>query len=430
MVAFVAPHLVRELGFEKASLGLLFSAGLVGMMIGAGAGGFIADRVGRRSGLIVGCALFGAATLAMLSTTTLSTMALCRFVAGVGMGAALATALALAAEFAPQRLRGRVIALVGMATPMGSIVPGLLTATLVPSLGWHVLLVIGGAVPLLLAAALLRCLPESIKYLALHPRRHEELLRTLGRVAPGLAWAPSSPPVGSAAGTAVSPLQLLSGGLAPLTLLLWLLLFCGAMALYLINSWLPLVLENVGLSARAAGAFSALFGAGGLVGILGVALLFRRAGALLLPTMFLIAVPFLLGTVRFDTPRLGLFICLLVPGIALGAIMVLCNVIPGIVYPTAVRATGVGLVLAAGRVGAIAGPLVGAAVFALDLPPQRIFAVAALPLALGAVGAIALALICYRRYGGIDLREASLPRDARRADPVPHASPTSGVGHP
>jgi AAHS family 4-hydroxybenzoate transporter-like MFS transporter len=407
VIAFVAPHLVEELAFDKTHLGFLFSAGLLGMMIGGALGGWMGDRRGRRFTIVSGCLLFGIATLAMLHAVTLVQMAVCRVIIGIGMGAALATAVALAAEFAPTKLRGRVIALVGMATPFGSIMPALLTASVVPTLGWRVLLIIGGVLPVLLAIVIARKLPESIEYLAPRPGRQGELMAILRRIDPAREWT-SALAAGAATRGAPKPLslaRLFAQGLAPITLLVWALLFTSSMALYLINNWMPIVLQNVGLSTRQVGVVSSLFFTGGLIGILGVAAWFSRAGISLLPAMFVIAVPFLLSTMAFDSPETTFIVCVLVPGVALGAILALCNMVSGLVYPTDVRATGIGLALAAGRLGAVAGPLVGTAVLALDLPAQRIFAASAIPMVVGAVAAIALTLLCRRRFGGFQLRD-------------------------
>lgn len=412
VMAFVASHLVDEFSFDKTNLGFLFSAGLLGMMVGGALGGWVSDRRGRRFTIVSGCLLFGIATLVMLQAVTLEQIAVCRITIGIGMGAALAAAVALAAEFAPMALRGRVIALVGMATPLGSIMPAILTAILVPTFGWRALLIVGGILPVLLAIVIARKLPESIEYLALRTSRQSELMAVLRRIDPTRDWV--APALAAAKATrgipkSLSAARLFEEGLAPITLLVWTLLFTSSMALYLINNWMPIVLQNVGLSTRQVGVVSGLFFTGGLVGILGVVAWFSRAGISLLPAMFTVAVPFLLSTMAFDSPETAFILCVLVPGVALGAILALCNMVSGLVYPTDVRATGIGLALAAGRLGAVAGPLVGTAVLALDLPAQRIFAASAIPMVIGAVAAIALALLCRRRFGGFQLREARGP---------------------
>jgi AAHS family 4-hydroxybenzoate transporter-like MFS transporter len=148
-----------------------------------------------------------------------------------------------------------------------------------------------------------------------------------------------------------------------------------------------------------------MWAVGGLVGGLGVVALLSRGGVALLAVMFLVAVPFL-AFMAWDLSPSLLIACVLIAGITVGAIQIGANTLVGLLYQTGVRVTGVGWALGVGRIGAILGPVVGSAVFALQLPPREMFGLSAVPMAIGALAAIFLAILCYRRFGGLQFDEA------------------------
>ena len=418
VIAFMAPELVKEFGHGNASLGFVFSAGLVGMAMGGPLGGWVGDRHGRRLPMAASCLVFGFATLAMLQATTVPHLVSCRLVVGIGLGAALSTAVAITAEFAPRRMRSRVLALVSTCVPLGAVLPGVLTATLVPAYGWRLLVVVGGGLPVLLAIVLLWRMPESLKYQALRPAFHARLSELLRRLGAESQWVAGTAGPGDERVQSVSPTRLFSDGLAAITLSMWLLFFVNAMALYLVISWLPLVLQSLGMSIQQAGQAAAMFSAASLVGGLVVASLIARFGVALLPAMFAIAMPLLVMFATLDLSRAAIVACILIPGAAFGALQVGCFTVTGMLYPTSVRATGTGWALSVGRIGAIAGPIFGAAVLALQLPPQQMFGFATVPMAIGAIGGVVLAVLCHRRFGSlhVDDRAARSAGAARPAE--------------
>jgi AAHS family 4-hydroxybenzoate transporter-like MFS transporter len=85
------------------------------------------------------------------------------------------------------------------------------------------------------------------------------------------------------------------------------------------------------------------------------------------------------------------------------------NAAAGLLYPPPVKSRGVGWALAVGRIGSIAGPLLGGLMLALGLPLQQLFALAALPMLAGALAALALARACRRRFGSHRIDDATVP---------------------
>lgn len=428
VIALMAPELVREFAFPAASLGIVFSAGLAGMALGAPLGGWIGDRYGRKLPITASCCLFGSATLAMLAATSIVQLVACRFVVGIGLGVAMTSAIAICAEFAPARMRSRVMALVSTAVPVGAIIPGVLSATLVPIFGWRLLVVVGGILPILLAALFIRTMPESIKYLVLRPALHGRLVALLRWLDRDFRWVPGSAAVVEEQSSAGSVPQLFQNGFAAITVSMWVLFFVNALALYLILSWLPLILRDLGVGEGATGRVAAMFSTAGMIGGLLVAALITRAGVLLLPVLFAVAAPFLLGFAVRDLSYTGIILCVLVPGLASGGLQVATMTIVGTLYPTRIRASGIGWAVAAGRMGAIVGPLVGAVVYSLHLPPQRMFTFAAIPMAIGALGATLLSILCVRRFGSFQVDRPDRRDGAvlTRSSPEPNNHPARG----
>ena len=235
----------------------------------------------------------------------------------------------------------------------------------------------------------------------MRPEFHARLSALLKRLGTGLQWVPGPADLRDERARSVSPARLFGDGLAPITLSIWVLFFVNAMALYLVISWLPLVLQSLGMSIQQAGQTTAMFSAAGLIGGLLVASLIARVGVALLPAMFMTAIPLLLMFATMELSHAAIVVCVLIPGISFGALQVACFTVTGMLYPTSVRATGAGWALSVGRIGAIFGPIVGAAVFALQLPPQQMIGFATIPMIFGAIGGIALAVLCYRRFGSL-----------------------------
>ena len=221
----------------------------------------VGDRYGRRLPMLTSCFVFGCATLAMLVATSLAQLAACRFVVGVGLGVALSTAIAIAADFALKKIRSRILALVSTCVPCGAILPGVLTAALVPAYGWRLLVIVGGGLPVLLAIVLTLKMPESPRYQALRPEFHARLSALLERLDAGLQWVPGPAGLRDERARSVSPSRLFGDGLAAITVSMWVLFFVNAMALYLVISWLPLVLQSLGMSIQQAGQTTAMFSA-------------------------------------------------------------------------------------------------------------------------------------------------------------------------
>ena len=418
---FAAPSLVHDWHLEASVFGPVFSASLWGIAFGAPLLGWVGDRFGRRVAIIAGCILYGVSTLAMAAAHDLDQMFVLRVITGIGLGGLMPNTIALSSELSPKRWRATLVVLMFTGITLGSGTPGPVAAWLVPVYGWQVLFVIGGLVPLLVAACLPFVLPESIKFLALHPERRPELLRIARRLRPELTIADDARfEMATVAHARANPLEIFRGGLAAITPLLWVCFVMVLMSNYFLNSWMPLLFQESGLSPKSAALTSSLYHVGGTIGGLLLSVLLDRFGFVVTAVLLAIAVPSI--------------VLIGVPGTSVGALAIAStiagfgvlggqfgnNASAGLLYPTAVRSIGVGLAFAIGRAGGIAGPLVGGMLLQRHWPMQDLFKAAACPMAIGAVAAIVLARLCYVRYGGLTLDDT--PVAAAQAAPDRAAS--------
>lgn len=131
--------------------------------------------------IIYSCVAFGAGTLLTLPVDSLTFLLVLRFLTGLGLGSALPNAIGLASEYAPRPRRAMIVMFVGSGISPGAIAAGMAAAQLISPFGWRAVFVVGGVLPLLLAVALWRALPESLCFAAVVPHGQEakRLLRKL-----------------------------------------------------------------------------------------------------------------------------------------------------------------------------------------------------------------------------------------------------------
>jgi MFS transporter, AAHS family, 4-hydroxybenzoate transporter len=399
IAAFAGPGILKEWHLSGSELGVLFSSSLAAGFIGPPLFGFLSDKFGRKRVVVCGIYVFGIFTLAAALAANLGEMIAARVFAGVALGGTLPIVVTLNNEFAPARVRATLVVLIFMGVTFGGGLPGFVATKLVGEYGWRVLFWIGGFAPLVIATILALALPESIKFLALRPHRRGELVALLKRLRPDLVIEPDTQFVisGEENRTRFSMPALFEGRLAVLTPLFWISNGVAVMSLYFMNQWLPTVLSTSGVSVGQAAIATTLFQFGGtLAGLVSMRFLDTR-GFIPVPVLFACAIPIVasVGIPGLSPYALlalvaGAGFCIL--GLQFGNIAT-----EGNIYPTYIRAWGVGSNFAAGRIGGALGPLLGGFAFSAKLPAQQIFLVATLPLIVGLIATLAIVPL-YRRH--------------------------------
>ena len=182
LLGIAVPAMMRDWAVPRGAFRAVLASGMIGMMIGGALAGLIGDRMGRRFALIGSVLIFGILTAAVALVESLWALGALRFLAGLGLGGAMPNAAALASEYVPRRYRPFAITLTIVCVPLGGTLAALVAGYVMPIFGWRSLFALGGMLPLVVAAVLMRFLPESPRYLARHPERWPELERILRQV--------------------------------------------------------------------------------------------------------------------------------------------------------------------------------------------------------------------------------------------------------
>ena len=377
---FVAPALANTFSLSAADLSVFFAIGLVGLMLGALIVSPLADRIGRRWVILVSVFVFGLSSLATAASPSIVVLDLLRFVAGVGIGGALPTAVALTCEYSPHKRRSLMVVVMFNGFILGALTVGLLSARLVPTLGWQSIFIIAGMVAMFLVPILEAALPESPRFLAAREDRRVETVSLLLHLDPTLQIGEHTRLVSNEEVTRdKSVAALFREGRTRTTLLLWVISFMSLLDLFLVAYWLPTEVRALGAPVGLALLVGALFQVGGLTGTVFGWMADRFGAGAGLSCAYLFGAICVAG-VGFAGSSLPL-VMLAVFGAGSGILggQTTSNAVTAIAYPTDIRSTGVGWATGLGRVGSIIGPLLAGGLVAMSVPPQYIFYVAAVP---------------------------------------------------
>lgn len=405
-VAIIAPDISKALHIDRATLGLAFSAGLIGVAMGSPLFGYLGDRSGRKRNIVLCCTLYGMFSLATVAVASVRGLIVLRFLTGLSLGGAMPNVYVLAAEFAPKNFRAAFAVLAGMGVTLGAASAGPVYAALAPRYGWPGVFYVGAGAPIAIALGVYVFVPESIKFLALRGDRRAEVLRLARRIRPDLAIGERTafvvPPK---LRTRLVPDALFRDGFAAITVLLWTVFLMQNFTNFFVNMWMPTVLRENGMASQQAALAQSTYFLGANFGVVTMALLLGRFGFAAIAGMVLVYLPMIAA---IGTPWLSgwsLAGVVFVAGLCNGAIYAGLGAAAALLYPTAMRANGAGWALGIGRIGAIIGPAIGGALLARHLSTQHIFSVLLLPLGIAIVAAAALALRSYHRFKGLRLRE-------------------------
>ncbi|MDF2640851.1 MAG: 4-hydroxybenzoate transporter [Pseudomonas sp.] len=387
-MGFIAPALSQEWGINRASLGPVMSAALIGMVFGALGSGPLADRFGRKVVLVVSVSLFGLFSLASAYSTTLDQLLILRLLTGLGLGAAMPNATTLLSEYTPERIRSLLVTSMFCGFNLGMACGGFVSAKMIPSLGWQSLLLLGGILPLVLAVVLMLWLPESARFLVVRNRGAERVRKVLAPIGPGevgLAKDFSVPEQKTVSSRNVFKV-IFSGTYSAGTLLLWLTYFMGLVIVYLLTSWLPTLMRESGASMEQSAFIGALFQFGGVLSAVGVGWAMDRFNphkvigvAYALAGVFAWLVGQSLGNVAV------LATLVLVAGMCINGAQSAMPSLAARFYPTQGRATGVSWMLGIGRFGAILGAWAGATLLGLGWSFEQVLTALVVPAALAAL---------------------------------------------
>ncbi len=357
LLGIVIPTLMREWGVARSAFAPVVSLGYLGMMIGGAIAGVAGDRFGRRTALLASMAVFGAMTLAAVTATAPAALGWLRLLAGIGLGGAMPNAAALVAEFVPLRERPIAVTVTIVCVPLGATIAGLLGIRLLPLVGWRLLFLAGGVVPLAAAIVLWRLLPESPRFLARDRSRRPELARTLGRMGHRVDDGATFVDATERAVERASIRALFRSDFRVDTIALWGAFFCCLLAVYSGFSWLTTLLSGAGFTPSSANTGITAFNLGGVAGALAGGIVIARAGSrismLSMTAAAIVAAAVLSRTTLSPASGVAIIGWLTLLGAMINGVQTTMYALAAHVYPGPIRATGVGTAVAFGRIGAI-----------------------------------------------------------------------------
>jgi AAHS family 4-hydroxybenzoate transporter-like MFS transporter len=386
-IGVAAPTMASSLHIAQSELGALFSAALLGLMLGACGLGPLADRIGRRGVLSGSIALFGAFTLCTAFAATLPQLLLFRAFAGIGLGGAMPSFISLAAEYTPRSRRRHVVALLWTGFPLGGVLVGLLAPHVIAAHGWRALFMIGGALPLGLSVILLYALPESVAFLVARNAPWQDVRDLLLRISPSAEIGADNHVVTRhTASLDARVWTLFQRGRGYTTVLLWASYFTTFLMLVTSTAWTPVLLERAGIDRSDAAMGVALFASGSVIGTPLAGVLLARFGARrVLPTVLLCGALAIGATGQAGASPALVLACLTCAGFCLGAASSGLIALAPLLYPTDIRSTAIGWATGWGRFGSFVGPLVIGMLVARGWHIDDMFAALGMPALWGAL---------------------------------------------
>lgn len=417
MMGYVLPAIAKSLGVAPAAVTPVVVSGLVGLMLGALIFGIVADRVGRKTVIIFCLLLFGVGMLLTPLAGTVRGLAQWRFLTGLGLGGAMPLAIALTAEYSPQKSRATVVMTMFFGFSLGAAVAGFATAALVQRWGWQAVFYAGGALPILYAPVLAAALPESIRVLALRGTEGARLARLVSRL---------DPEAGVSAATRFTLREEKAEGVpvrhlfrerrAASTVLLWVMFFMNLLCLFFLATWLPTVIARSGLALGFAAIATAMMQIGGCIGTLCFGPLIDRLGAFLVLGCVYVGAALFIALIGLSGAwQLAIVLTAFGAGFCVVGGQNAMNAVASTLYPTYIRSTGVGWALGIGRIGTMVGSALGGLLLALKLPNPTMFAIAAVPALVAAAATFALGRAERRRQEAVG-GAAYAPRRAPAAE--------------
>ncbi len=389
LMSYAAPVLAESWDISGAALGIVFSAALVGMTLGCLAIAPLADVIGRRKMILVALIIITTGMLISGASQTIFQLAAARVYTGLGIGAIIASMAAMVAEYSSDKHRNFCVALLQAGYPIGAVLTGFVSAEVMPLHGWRPMFIGATIVSALMLPIVYFLLPESLEHIA--KRQPKNALDTINKTLIKMGYKASKklPPKPETISSGTSVKSLFSNGRAVSTLMLWCGVMLGFFTLYFVISWIPKIAMDAGLPLEKAIYAGTAYNLGAFAGSIFLGWISARYGLQKMIFLF-----FVLAAVSM----------MLFASISMNVIMILfCAFVIGItlnggfngffptaarLYPTELRATGVGWAVGAGRAGAVAGPMVGGYLLQSGASLTLTFSIFSISLILGGIAAL------------------------------------------
>ena len=379
VVSYCAPAIAEDLNLGPKTLGFVFSAGLIGMAIGAIFLAPFADRFGRKKLILASAFIMGFSVLLTAYSENISQLILMRLVSGLGIGCMLATTATLTSENVLNNSKDFWVSLVISGYPVGAVVSGYVAAAIIPSYGWESMFVLAGLTTLLTIPLIFFFLSESPQfYLKKQPK---DALAKANKILIKMNFKPldSLPKIGLKANNKPLVSRLFSEKYKISTLQLWAALFFAFGCLYFLISWIPKLASDAGLSIELAIYAGTIFNVGAFFGIVLQGYFSSKIGLKKTISFFLLLTFLLMASFKLFVGTDILLLVYFLLGFSLQGGFVGLYAVAARLYPTEFKTTGVGWAIGMGRVGGILAPLIGGLLISIGLSLSANFLIFSIP---------------------------------------------------
>jgi benzoate transport len=378
VMSFAASGVSSEWKLSGRELGLLLSAGLVGMAAGALFVAPLADRLGRRTIILASLWIVSLGMLLSGFAGGFRVLGVLRVMTGIGIGGILASATVLVAEYSSDRWRNTASCLYTAGYPLGATAGGAVAAVLIAHYGWRSAFLFGAVASLTMLPFVYRGLPESVDFLITR-RPADALLRLnvlMSRMNRALLSALPATAAADGPTASVTMRRLFEAALARYTLCVWIAFFFMMAGYYFVFGWTPRLLTASGLTAQQGVTSGVMLSLGGILGTVLFAFTARLVDVRRLSCAALLAASALMLLFALTTSHLtfALITGVLLGGVVNGAMAGFYALTPPL-YPAGVRTTGMGWAIGIGRFGAILSPIAAGALVDAGWQPMHLYVV-------------------------------------------------------
>jgi MFS transporter, AAHS family, benzoate transport protein len=374
----VVPVLMKDWGLTPIQAGALGSYTLIGTMIGTLIFGLLADKVGRKSIILVCFTLFSVFTGLIWFANNPTVFGVFRFIGGLGLGGVLPNVIALMTEYSPKKWQSISVTIIEGGYALGSAIAATVAIFVIPNFGWRPLFLVG-AIPLLTLPILYKYLPESPRFY-LAKNKKEKLTFALTQIIPGFTPKKGDEYEITMPEKSEFPVaSLFKNKRALSTSLIWFGTAFGLLMVYGLNTWLPKFMQTAGYALGSSLAFLVVLNFGAIFGgVFGGWLSDRWNGRkVVIFFTFIAAAAFIL--LSFKTNTFITYLLIFVAGATTIGTTYTANAYISQYYPSKMRSTGVGWALGIGRIGAVLGPTLGGVLLTMNLPIKINFLILAVP---------------------------------------------------
>jgi len=386
LMSYAAPVLAEDWSIPATALGAVFSAALVGMTAGCLAIAPYADVIGRRRMIMIAVFVIASGMLLSGICQSIGQLVAARVYTGLGVGAILASMATMTAEYSSEKRRNLCVTFLQAGFPIGAVITGFASAWLIPEYGWRSMFIAAGVITGVMLPVVFFMMPESLEFLVKKQPRGAlgAVNKTLHKLnARELDALPDDVPK---AQQKTSVKALFAGPRGFSTSMLWTSVFLAFFTLYFVISWIPKIAVDAGLPLDKGIYAGTAYNLGSFIGSIFLGWISARFGLQRMIFAF-----FLLATVMlivFGAIQMNVLLILL-SAFAIG--ITLNGGFNGFwptaarLYPTEIRATGIGWAVGAGRAGAVLGPLLGGYLLQSGVGLAVTFSVFAAPLLLAGI---------------------------------------------